>query len=220
MHIWKRPRFGAKVRNMKFKVNDQENIQKKVILLVLPILIIVALSVYYVTAGGKSGGPPKDFVEARQSVSAISKDIVNLNVQISNQIKAIQDAETAKNESKVLSLIGEAKQINSQSYKKAEDLSYGLENMTKSISGIPSSQSQELASEAVSTEITLADEFISYTQMLDNFFNLLSIAATSDSPALESDIKTSLGEINKKVDEINGLNQTFIQKMQVFDNSL
>lgn len=218
---WKITRRGDKVKKMKFRERPEENLhlRRKILLLIIPVLILVGLAVYAAT-GRNSSEPPQSFVTSRQSLAETSKDIATLNQKLSQEIIDIQNAKKGGDKNKALSLIDEAKKTNDDAYQKAQSLAAGLAEMQKSLSGFTSTTSQALASTAIDTEITLTNEFVAYTQLLGSFFDLLKTSVVNDTPAVERNISESLSAINRKVDSINQLNQTFIKQIGEFDKSL
>ncbi len=208
-----------KFKSKKSDVIEDKHLRQKITLLVVPVIAIVGLAVY-AAAGQSTMEPPQSFVTSRQNLSEISKDIASLNQEMSQEISTIQAAKKAGETGKALQAIQDAKQTNAQAVAKAQSFSAGLAEMSKSLSGFTSTTSQALAAQAVATEISLTNEFITYTKLLDNFLTLLSASITNDNPTIENNIKTSLAEINQKVDDINRLNQTFLQEIGSFDKSL
>ncbi len=208
-----------KFKDKKSDIIEDKHLRQKIALLVVPVIAIVGLAVY-AAAGQNTTEPPQGFVASRQNLSEISKDIANLNQEMSQEISTVQEAKKAGDTGKALQAIQSAKQTNAEAVTKAQSFSAGLAEMSKSLSGFTSTTSQTLAAQAVATEISLTNEFITYTKLLDNFLTLLSASITNDNPTIENNIKTSLAEINKKVDDINKLNQTFLQEIASFDKSL
>ncbi len=206
---------------MKFREQPEENLRlrRKILTLIIPVLVLVGLAVY-AAASRNSGDLPRDFVISRQSLAETSRGIAGLNQTLSREIIDIQSAKKAGDKNKTLSLIDEAKKTNSDIYQKAQTLSSGLAKMQQSLVGFTSTTSQALASAAIDTELTLTNEFTAYTRLLGNFFDLLTTSVADDAPAVENNIKESLTAINRKVDSINQLNQTFIKQISDFDKSL
>lgn len=208
-----------KYKQRKSDIVEDKHLRKKIAILVAPVVVVVGFAVY-AAASQNTTEPPQSFVTSRQNLASISKDIANLNQQMSEQITTIQNAKKAGDTQKALATVEQAKQTNAQALQKAESFSAGLQDMSKSLSGFTSTTSQELAAKAISTEISLTSEFIEYSKMLGNFLTLLKGSITNDNPTIENNIKVSLDEINKKVDSINSLNKTFTQEISDFDKSL
>jgi hypothetical protein len=208
-----------KFKDRKSDIIEDKHLRQKIALLVVPVIAIVGLAVY-AAASQNATEPPQSFVASRQNLSEISKDIANLNQEMSQEISTIQEAKKAGNTGKALQAIQNAKQTNTEAVAKAQSFSAGLAEMSKSLSGFTSTTSQALAAQAIATEISLTNEFITYTKLLDKFLTLLSASITNDNPTIENNIKTSLADINRKVDDINKLNQTFLQEIASFDKSL
>lgn len=92
--------------------------------------------------------------------------------------------------------------------------------MSQSLNGAALSGNRTAISDAISTEISLTNEFISYTKLMGNFLGLLTTSVKNDSPSLEQNIQSSLEAINQKVNDINSLNQEFIKKVSDLNQSL
>ncbi len=205
---------------MKSKHKSEEtSLQKKMILIVLPVLIIAASFVYYAMASQKTQ-ETSQLDNTRQSLSDISQELAQLNNQMSKQITAIQKSRKTNNTENTLSLIENAQNINSSAYDKATTLVSGLESMSQSLNGAALSGNRTAISDAISTEISLTNEFISYTKLMGNFLGLLTTSVKNDSPSLEQNIQSSLEAINQKVNDINSLNQEFIKKVSDLNQSL
>ncbi|MCL4399826.1 hypothetical protein M1506_00945 [Patescibacteria group bacterium] len=200
--------------------NNDNKVQKQLIFVILPVLIIAASSVYYATASQKNQEASQNILEARQGLSQISEDIAGLNSKMSDEIRAIQESRKTSDTGKTLALIKTAKDTNSLSYDKAKSLSDGLQKFSQSIGNAAVPGDQKILSEAVSDEISLTNEFMDYTKLMGNFLDLLSSSIPNDTPAIENEIKASLASINEKVDSINTLNQTLNQKISDFNKSL
>ncbi len=208
-----------KFKQKKSDIIEDKHLRKKIAVLVIPVIVVVGFAVY-AAASQNTTEPPQSFVTSRQNLATISRGIANLNQQLSAQITTIQNAKKAGDDAKALATINQAKQTNAQALQEAESFSSGLQEMSRSLSGFSSTTSQALAARAIATEISLTSEFINYSKLLDNFLTLLGGSVTNDNPTIENKIKASLDEINKKVDSINSLNQTFLQEIGTFDQSL
>jgi len=197
--------------------------EKKIIKLVFAPVLVVVLGIVVVyfflsfsSTENKEIFLPQEFVEARKSASEISQEVVNLTSGVRDKIK-IADVHSGKEDA--LKIISEAKSLNVQTHQKIVDLSYALQVMAGSLFEIQPIESQRVAYEAITTEISLISEFFAYTEHLNAFLNdLESIALSGEGTTPFSE--GNLNKANEKVEVINTLNKEFLSKIEVFDKSL
>lgn len=197
------------------RVND---ISKKTLAIALPVVIVVGVLVYFAISGAKTT-VPANFTAARKSAAGVSQDIVTLTNTVNQKIESANAAEAKGDVNAVLSAIGDARAANSAAYEKAISLAQDLQQMTQSLTDISSSQSRQLAYEAVATELSLVSEFIAYTGSLNNFLNTLA-SSVAGSGSGSAAVANALKVVNDKAAAIDKLNQEFNQKMTSFDASV
>lgn len=209
---------GIKAPCYDFTVRNMDKILiKKVAIVVIPVIILIGL-VIYSTSSFQTNTVPVDFIAARQKASIVSQDIVNLTTETGKKISEANQAEMSGNTEQLLGFVNDAKNSNSSAYQKAFDLSQILQQMAGALNNVQSNK-QELGYEAVALELSLVSEFISYTQNLNSFLDILTRSALNNTPNSQKEIKDSLERVNQKAILINNLNKNFIDKMTAFDQA-
>ena len=190
---------------------------KKVSLALALLIAVVGLLVYFLNSL-QSKVVPADFTSARQKAALVSQDIVNLTVETGKKIELANQAEAKGNSEQLLGLINDAKNSNTSAYQKAFDLSSNIQKMAQSLDNV-SPEQQQLGYEAVSLELSLVSEFISYTDNLNNFLNALTKSVLNKSSGNQKEVSDALEAVNQKASLINIINRNFIDKMAAFDRA-
>ncbi|KKU98817.1 MAG: hypothetical protein UY32_C0013G0014 [Candidatus Jorgensenbacteria bacterium GW2011_GWC1_48_8] len=183
--------------------------------------LIVLFIVFYILA--KWSAPvslPPEFLLARQEAASVSEKIVSLTNATNNKIKAVNISDLDGNVAAARNLLEEARNDNGAAYAQAFELSQYLQRIAESMKQVSSVKSQRLAYEAVSIELSLVSEFITYTQNLNEFLNSLSRALAMENPSDRQLVLNRLDDVNRNVNKINSLNQEFLSKISEFDRSL
>ncbi|MEW6617409.1 MAG: hypothetical protein AB1333_03260 [Patescibacteria group bacterium] len=182
--------------------------------------IIIVLGIIYITSLRASRGIPERFIEARKSASLVSEDIVRLTNETNEKVAKINVLEIKGKNEEALALIQSARASNEAAYGKAFELSQNLKTLAESLSEIRSPGEQRTAYEAVAVELSLVSEFISYTQVLNNFLGDLTTLILDNTIQNQNIVRSSISAVNEKTAIINGLNRQFLEKMRMFDESL
>jgi hypothetical protein len=187
----------------------------------IAIAILIALIGLFILirTGAEKPELPAEFLSSREAAARISDIIVLLTDETNKKIQAVNLSDLNNRPEEALALIQEARTTNHEAYKKAFELTEELQTLTESLAKIKSPEQVRLAYEAVAIELSLASEFISYTQSLNNFFDSLSRAVSSNGLADRELTQNYLKEVNVKADAINNLNQKFIAKISEFDKT-
>jgi len=183
--------------------------------------LIVLFIVFYILA--KWSAPvslPPEFLLARQEAASVSEKIVSLTNATNNKIKAVNISDLDGNVAAARNLLEEARNDNGAAYAQAFELSQYLQRIAESMKQVSSVKSQRLAYEAVSIELSLVSEFITYTQNLNEFLNNLSRALATENLSDRQLVLNRLDDVNRNVNKINSLNQEFLSKISEFDRSL
>ncbi len=203
---------------MKLKFNL---LQKHKILWITVVSLIVLFIVFYILA--KLSAPvtlPTEFLSARQAAAAVGAQIVSLTNATNDKIKAVNISDLDGNVAAARNLLEEARNDNGEAYAQAFELSQNLQRIAESMRQVSSLKSQRLVYEAVSIELSLVSEFITYTQNLNEFLNSLSRALANEDPSDRQLVLNSLDAVNRNVNKINSLNREFLAKIGEFDKSL
>jgi hypothetical protein len=189
----------------------------------LSVVAILALGVGGYVAWSSNRPPtqlPQDFVTARQHVGEMSQKIVEITAEVGDKVKLINRAEVNGDHEGELLLLRQARDSNAEAYQQAVALAEYLQTFASSLSKISSADSQQLAYQAVSMELSLVSEYIVYTADLNTFFDNLGKEASTGSDIDRKAVQDSLTAVNQKAADINTINQSFISKMREFDQSL
>ncbi|HXF44063.1 MAG TPA: hypothetical protein VNK70_01200 [Candidatus Paceibacterota bacterium] len=203
---------------MRFKLGFIE--RNRFFWIVVMAFVVIFAGFYVLARLSKPTELPSEFLAARKDASSVSVEIVALTNSTNDKIKAVNVSDLDGNRAAARNLLEEARRDNEAAYDQAFRLSRNLQQMTESLRQVSSLKSQRLAYEAVSVELALVSEFISYTQALDEFLNALARALSTDGAADRRAVLDRLGDVNRSVAKINDLNGEFLSKISEFDRSL
>ena len=213
--------FSRTYANILFVKSRTNFIWKHKVFWVTVVSLIVLFIVFYILA--KLSAPvslPPEFLLARQEAASVSEKIVSLTNATNNKIKAVNISDLDGNVAAARNLLEEARNDNGAAYAQAFELSQYLQRIAESMKQVSSVKSQRLAYEAVSIELSLVSEFITYTQNLNEFLNNLSRALATENLSDRQLVLNRLDDVNRNVNKINSLNQEFLSKISEFDRSL
>jgi len=186
----------------------------KTFLIVGGIVVVFVFLVYGIfRASSQSFKLPDKFTAARDEARRISQEIVDLTNQTNQLIKDANISDFNGKSEEAVDFINKARQLNEQAYNKAFELSLAVQKMAEALSEIKQREFQQIAYEAASLELALISDFITYTQHLNQFFNLLKTAVLTNKKQDRQAAAAALAEVNEKIKNINNLNQEFINKM-------
>jgi len=186
----------------------------KTFLIVGGIVVVFVFLVYGIfRASSQSFKLPDKFTAARDEARKISQEIVDLTNQTNQLIKDANISDFNGKSEEAVDFINKARQLNEQAYNKAFELSLAVQKMAEALSEIKQREFQQIAYEAASLELALISDFITYTQHLNQFFNLLTTAVLTNKKQDRQAAAAALAEVNEKIKNINNLNQEFINKM-------
>lgn len=175
------------------------------------------LLAYMVGAGVAASRLPDEFVRARQSVAAISQQIVDLSSLTGEKLSEVNLSDLRGETAQALMLISDARAANDSAYRKAFELTQRLQELAQSLKGVSSATKQREGAEAIAVELSLVSEFIIYTQKVDAFLDALERAIRLNIEANRAAAATALTEVNAKVISINALNNSFREAIGIFD---
>lgn len=213
--------LGCFVRTISNTAMNQRNRNTIIFFVSSGVLILFAV-IFFILPFFVSADPklPSQFVESFQSASRVSEDIVSLTAKTNDAIRTIGDLDVSRDKEKIFSLIREAREANEKAYDHAFLLSQDLREITESLAGINSQESQRIAYDAIATELALVSEFIVYTQNLQLFLDRMSALAYVDVPEQRASVEEAIAAVNEKTRSINELNADFLSKMKLFEESL
>lgn len=189
------------------------------ILLALGSIFVLFLIIFAATfILGTSLRLPKEFVELERAAANISKSIVDKTNLTNEKIKNANDFDFIGDRSKTLALIDEARKSNNEAHAEAFNLSKYLQKMAESLNKFESTEGKIKAYEAVTIELSLVNEFLGYTESLNNFLDTLTNAVNNNNETNRNLVKDKLAAVNIGAKNINTLNQEFLIRIQSFRN--
>ena len=194
-------------------------VAKRIAWIVGSILAVGALIYALAVAPTLTARPPQGFLDAREAAAATSKEIVDLTNLTNEKIKEINVPPLDGKQDQAIQLVNDARGTNAQAYQKAGDLANQLQTLAESLKDVEPASSQQIAYDAVATELSLVSQFITYTQDLNTFLDDLQALIAVDNVANQEAVRTSLQKVNETAASVNQLNDDFNAKMQQFDKS-
>lgn len=189
------------------------------ILLALGSIFVLFLVIFIATfIVGKSLRLPKEFVEFERAAANISKSIVDKTNLTNEKIKNANDFDFIGDRNRTLAMIDEARKSNNEAHTQAFDLSKYLQKMAESLNKFESTEGKIKAYEAVTIELSLVNEFLGYTESLNNFLDTLTNAVNNNNETNRNLVKDRLAAVNIGARNINTLNQEFLIRIQSFRN--
>ena len=163
---------------------------------------------------------PGAFLMARTNATHASIGIMDLMSATSKKIEEASALDQTKQKDLVLEKLKTAGELNTQAKALALDLSNYLKYMTNSLSLIKDSSARDRAYAAISTEVTLVEEFLSYADSLDAFLVEAIEVVGHATPDDAERVKSALQEANEKAIRVNDLNKRFLTQLNAFDVTL
>lgn len=189
----------------------------KILMRAALLLVGVGLLAYLVGSSVAASRLPEEFVRARQNAALTSQDIVDLTKLTSERLAEVNLLELKGDIVRALTVVADARTSNQAAYSKAFELTQDLQELAKSLGGVPSIAKQREGSEAVAIELSLVSEFIIYTQKVDTFLDALERAIRFNVESNRAAAAAALDEVNAKVVSINALNNAFRRAIGTFD---
>ncbi|MCL4406311.1 MAG: hypothetical protein M1586_02810 [Patescibacteria group bacterium] len=184
-------------------------------------IAMVAVAVFFVfRSPNKRIEVPPEFLEAKTASVAIAEEITGLSSQAAANLEAISREDKAGNYEKAVDLVIVEIKRNNEIREKCIGLLSELQKMIASLGEIKSVQAQGAGLQAISAEMTLVNQLISYNGGLQNLLEQLRLKFLSNSPK-DFDAATSsiLQQVNDQVSQINSQNrkaQTLIREFNKY----
>ncbi len=190
---------------------------KRIILSVATTLALVAG--WLLIRGVAAPTPPSPvFVSGRSEAAALAARIVVLTDEVHGIIGLINAAERAGEHEKTRALIEEAEAKNNEAHGEAVTLVEKLRVVAESLGSLASPTQQRLALEAVSQQLSLAREYLSYTGTFAHFIEVLRGSIGASTPPEE--LTKALEEVNVSAARINEANRAVLEKNEALDRAL
>lgn len=190
---------------------------KRIILSVATALALVA-GWFLIRGVAAPTPPPPVFVSGRSEAAALAARIVVLTDEVHGIIGLINAAERAGEHEKTRALIEEAEAKNNEAHGEAVALTEKLRVVAESLGSLVSPTQQRLALEAVSQQLSLAREYLSYTGTLARFIEVLKGSVGASTPPEE--LTKALEEVNASAARINEVNRAVLEKNEALDRAL
>jgi hypothetical protein len=162
---------------------------------------------------------PAEFSESRLRGAALAQKIVVLANASLNSLSEIADYDKQGNTSEALIAISRQLMKNRELHGEAIKLSSQLEKMARSLPEIKPARARLVATEAVTSEVTLVSRLISYNDYLAQLFEVLR--AKFNDTAMAANTNGRVEELIKKINDeaaaINDLDKRFNDALVEFD---
>jgi hypothetical protein len=162
--------------------------------------------------------PPPAFTSGRSEAAALASRIVSLTDEVHRIVGLVNIAERAGEHDKTRALIEEAEKKNDEAHGAAVALAEKLRVVAELLGALSSPAQQRLALEAVSRQLALAGEYLSYTETFAHFIEILK--GTVGSSVSPEPLTKALEEVNASASRINEANRAALEKNEELDRAL
>jgi len=184
---------------------------------IVSVLVLVGSFIAGAAIFGNVKKVPNDFLQARQNIAFIAKEIVVLSDQTAKNIEAISILDRDGKYDEALNLVTREISKNQEARVKAISLSSEVQKMTNSIPDLRPAPLQSLALEALNNKVSLINRLITYNGHL---YDLLSVLQNKLLGKTDGDkIPELIAKINDEARAISELNDKFNDLMRQFDES-
>lgn len=160
---------------------------------------------------------PEEFSEARIKGAKIAEEIIAQQAFTSRNLEQIAKYDKQKNTSEALILISTELLKNREAGQKAIQLSSQLEKMASEIISIRPSKARDVATAAVTSEVTLVSRLLTYNNYLSQLFEVLR-GKFETGISGNGKVKDLITKINDEVGAINELDKRFHDSLAEFDS--
>ncbi|MDP3901908.1 MAG: hypothetical protein Q8Q37_02980 [bacterium] len=178
------------------------------------ILIAIAIASYWIMSGPNV---PQEFSEARIKGAEIAEEILAQQANTLQTLEKIAQFDKARNTAQALILISEEVIRNREANSKAIKLSSQLQRMASALTSIKPNIAQTLATQAVTSEVSLVSRLLSYNDYLSQLFEVLKDKFEGKATYTTTKIQDLINNINDEVKAINDLNKDFTYALNSFD---
>ena len=175
-------------------------------------IIIVGKAVFFSTEY-----LPADFVNARTQGANIAEEIVAQSNYSAELLKTISQLDRNRKYQSALDIVSQEISKNQEANKKATKLSAQLEQMARLVEDIKPYQARQLATEALSSEVVLVSQLISYNAYLSLLYSVLQNKFQSGNYSSNGEVQQLVNNINDEIRTINELNKRFNDSLEKFD---
>jgi hypothetical protein len=197
------------------------NMPKKQALFWLKIsgLVMVAAAVFlYFYASEKKIEFPPELLEAKTASSVIAEEITGLSSEAAANLEAISREDKAGNYYEAVDLVITEIKRNNEIREKCVGLLSELQKMIAGLGEVNSVQAQAAGLQAVSAEMTLVNQLMSYNDGLQTLLEHLRLKFLSSSPKdFNAGTASILEEVNAQVEQINSQNRRAQTQIREFN---
>jgi DNA repair ATPase RecN len=184
--------------------------------IILGFVAVVAVGYGIVRWTQGSGGVPQEFTSARMQGALIAANIVDLSNQSTATLAQVNNLDQEGNYKDALSLTTTLVTQSGDIRDQAVALSMQIETMTKALSGISDLNARQAALEAISNQLALLNQLISYSADLGQLLDTLRNRFTG-ADGTTTKVNALVNQINTDVNAINNFNSQAKQAMDKFD---
>lgn len=176
----------------------------------------MVISVAYFTRLGRSSAiVPTAFLEARQSGSVTTQDIVNLSNEFTANLQQINKLDKEGKYAQALDLTTTMVQKIPEMRTKATELSTELQHMTSALTEIKSEDARQAAVDSITNRMALISRLFSYSDYLSQLSQVLT-DKFREVPNGKS-VPELTQRINSEVEAVNLFNKESSEAMTRFD---
>lgn len=185
--------------------------------IILGFVAVVAVGYGIVRWTQGSGGIPPGFTTARMQGALIAENIVTLSNQSTATLAQVNELDKAGDYKTALSLTTNLVTQSGDIRTQAVALSTQIATMTQALSGVSDLNAQQDALEAISDQLALLNQLVSYSADLGSLLDTLRNRFTG-ADGTAATVNTLVNQINTDVNAINNFNSQAKQAMDKFDS--
>jgi len=204
-------------------IKDRKKIQKYVLIFV----VAVILAIFYLTFKSPQIWDkeeivlPPNFIKAYSAASDLSLAISDFTSEAVNQLNKINEADRSGDYIRAFNLTVEQAKKHEGLRIKSVELLTELQKMAASAEQITSSNAQQLALQAVSTQVSLVSHLLIYNERWISLLNHLREKFLSANPFIfNPKTEELIRQINDGITSINGLNRKYHSLMEELRRAL
>lgn len=184
---------------------------------IIIIFVVVVIVGYSLTLFSQSRNQaPESFLNAQNQGSAIAENIVSTSNQSTAELEKInqldQDGDYSQALASTTALVNQSQDLRNQ----AVALSNQVQTMTEALSTLNSLSARQAALEAISSQLALINQLITYSNDLDKLLGVLQ-NHFNGIPVQSGEVVGLVNQINTDVSAINNFNTQSTQAMTQFD---
>jgi hypothetical protein len=182
---------------------------------------LIAAIIASVTIFDRPEEIPQEFLEARASGAEIAKSINSFADSVVADLQSISRKNEDGDYTAALDLTIEEIKKAREAKDRSLDLLGELQKMVPSIEKMRTDEAQQLAMQAVSTEVALVGKLIEYNDDLNKLLNNMRLKFVSYDPAIYNEQTDAITKtMNEKALQINEMSRKYQALMSEFDETV